>query len=111
MKFGLLFRPQDPPNAENIGRRGSLVSLPDFKSPEAYVYPLSRLGSSLVGPSDGDHDSLLVLCDGLFNKAIGANCGGAAEDNAAARLGTGFHLSDRFEAAPGRWLSLYVNGP
>jgi hypothetical protein len=49
------------------------------------------------------------MCDQLFRDAIGADCGGPAE-NAIAPDGGGSAngpLLDRFEAAPGRWMSVY----
>jgi hypothetical protein len=47
----------------------------------------------------------LVVCDALFETAIGAPCGGPAED---AIVPSGQVLVDRFEAAPDRWVSVYV---
>ena len=99
-----------------------LRSLPDFKSTEAVAYPLARRGWAFIaetprGVSPGSLDvtdltsfeapaGWVLLCDDLFHEAIGAHCGGAAEDVAAARDGFG-PLLDRFEAAPGRWVSVY----
>ena len=60
----------------------TLRSLPDFKSTEAYAYPLHprrrhgrspTQGSGPVATSDG---ALVVICDSLFEEAIGAPCGG-----------------------------------
>ena len=90
-----------------------LASLPTFKSTEAMAFPLLRLGhpaSTLAAdPSQppGD-DATVVLCDALFTYAIGADCGGPAEDASVA--GAGLSLADRFEAAPGRWVSIYLPG-
>lgn len=95
-----------------------LKSLPDFKSTEAMVYPLSTLGRAYHGevPSglapgswSGDTYGLVLLCDGLFREANGAACAGPAEasvtpDAGGERWG---RLLDRFEAAPGRWVSVY----
>lgn len=94
-----------------------LRSLPDFKSVEAYAYPLVRAGWTLkMGESTGDAtltrgaatsgpESLVVICDSLFEAAIGAACGGPAEATIApASLGEPI---DRFEAAPGRTISVY----
>jgi hypothetical protein len=47
----------------------------------------------------------VVICDALFETVIGAKCGGPAEDATVSALG--LHLADRFEAAPGRWISIY----
>ena len=96
-------------------------SLPDFKSTESMAYPLVRLGrvvaaSTPTGVSPGSTDpatsgqsgpfALVLLCDDLFETAIGAKCGGPAEDIAASGYGIGA-LLDRAEVAPGRWVSVY----
>lgn len=94
-----------------------LRSLPDFKSVEAYAYPLVRAGWTLqIGEETGDAtltlgattpgpESLVIICDSLFERAIGAACGGPAEASIApASLGEPI---DRFEAAPGRTISVY----
>jgi 4-amino-4-deoxy-L-arabinose transferase-like glycosyltransferase len=65
-----------------------LRSLPDFKSTEAVVYPLSTLGRAYhgevprglaPGSLSGDTYALVLLCDDLFRDANGAACGGPAE--------------------------------
>lgn len=103
-----------------------LQSLPDFKSTEAMVYPLARLGRVYVGalPKDGvapgsldpsevaslgGFRGLVLLCDDRFRAAIGAACDGPAEatitpDGGGPAWGP---LLDRFEAAPGRFVSVY----
>jgi hypothetical protein len=50
--------------------------------------------------------SLVVICDSLFETAIGAPCGGSAESTVAPRDRYGDPV-DRFEAAPGRTISVY----
>ena len=98
-----------------------LRSLPDFKSTEAVVYPLARLGRSYVAdlpkggsalgsaPAGDPPAALVVLCDQLFRDAIGSDCGGPAEDALALEAGQPQRtLIDRFEAAPGRWVSVYA---
>ena len=50
--------------------------------------------------------AVVVLCDDLFRTAIGAPCGGEAEERLT--LLRGRELADRFEAAPGRWVSVYL---
>jgi flagellar biosynthesis protein FliQ len=96
-----------------------LKSLPDFKSSEAMVYPLARLGrayhgeipkGTAPGSHGGDTFGLVLLCDELFREANGGACGGPAEasvtpDAGGERWGP---LLDRFEAAPGRWVSVYA---
>jgi hypothetical protein len=96
-----------------------ISSLPDFKSTEAMAYPLVRLGRAVIAEtpkglapgsraSDVTADAAVVLCDQLFRAAIGADCGGPAED---AHMGDepATTLLDRFEAAPGRWVSIYAS--
>ncbi len=96
-------------------------SLPAFKSPEAMVYPLARNGRPYVtmlpggtpalgsvGPSS-EIVGVTMLCDQLFRDAIGADCGGPAEDALVQDQGLlAGALLDRFEAAPGRWVSVYA---
>ena len=102
-----------------------LQSLPEFKSTEAMVYPLARLGRLYVGDvpkgvapgsldptevsSHGGFDGLVLLCDDRFREAIGTVCGGPAEatitpDGGGSTFGP---LLDRFEAAPDRYVSVY----
>jgi hypothetical protein len=102
----------------------ALRSLPAFKSTEAYAYPLIRLGqaveaatpqglapgswvASVTGPP-----AIVLICDRLFEPAGGGVCGGPAEaaalSSAPGRVGP---LLDRFEAAPGRILSVYGRPP
>jgi hypothetical protein len=100
-----------------------LLAIPDFKSVESYAYPLVRGGRDLqmgsetseailAGDSAGaaaEPESLVVICDSLFEPVIGAACGGAAEATIVpVALGDPI---DRFEAAPGRWISIYRGGP
>ena len=89
----------------------TLRSLPDFKSTEAYGYPLVRAGRTVrvdagSGPVATTAGSLVVICDALFSASIGAPCGGPAEDVVAPpdRFGP---PADRFLAAPGRTISVY----
>ena len=95
-----------------------LLSIPDFKSVESYAYPLVRGGRTLErgpvlseatlgrdGAVTGEPETVVVICDSLFEVAIGAACGGGAEAGVVpAELGEPI---DRFEAAPGRWMSVY----
>ena len=106
-----------------VGRAGGgpivLSSLPTFKSDEAVRMPLDADGVVLAatgpdGPSDPGA-TRVILCDQLYRSAIGADCGGPAEDawlaNPASGLGSAGAgpgtVVDRFEAAPGRWISVY----
>ena len=96
-----------------------LSSLPVFKTPEAYQYPLVR-GGATVRASDRSIDpmarqpasgeSLVIVCDALFEPAIGAACGGPAEAVIAPADVYGSPV-DRFEAAPGRTITVYRPAP
>ncbi|MGZ9277219.1 MAG: ArnT family glycosyltransferase [Candidatus Limnocylindrales bacterium] len=107
-------------------------SIPEFKSTEAMAYPLARLGRRYIadtpkGVAPGSVDpavvtsvdasdgsgGLVLLCDDLFRESIGATCGGPAEQSVAPDSGssTSGALLDRFEAAPGRFVSVYGRGP
>ena len=97
----------------------SLRSLPEFKSTEALAYPLIRLGRPVhapmakgLAPGSADpaaeSDGVVILCDQLFRDAIGADCGGPAEDAYARAHEFGDTPIDRFEAHPGRWISVYA---
>ena len=95
-------------------------SLPEFKSTEALVYPLARIGRSYVADlpkgqralgsaSTADPAAgLVVLCDQLFHDSIGTDCGGPAEDAFAAANGLTEPAVDRIKAAPTRWVSIYL---
>ena len=82
-----------------------LLSLPRFKSPDAVGFPLVAAGAhvAIVGVSAAP-PARVVLCDARFESTIGAPCGGPAEDALAGGAGG----VDRFEAAPGRWVSIYL---
>ena len=97
------------------GSELTLRSLPDFKTTEAYEYPLIRAGARVTvdtatGPVTTAQGSLVVVCDATFEVAIGAPCGGPAEAviAPAARFGAPV---DRFLAAPGRTISIYRPAP
>ena len=87
-----------------------LHSLPEVKSADAIRFPIVRRGAVApeTWPDSMGHELLphVVLCDALFEEAIGAACNGPAEDAAVAAYGP--RLIDRFEAAPGRWVSVYL---
>jgi 4-amino-4-deoxy-L-arabinose transferase-like glycosyltransferase len=102
-----------------------LRSLPAFKSTEAYAYPLIRGGRAVVaetptGVAPGSVDTtvdadagLVLICDRLFEPTMGVACGGAAETTVTPEAGgsTWGPLLDRFEAAPGRIISVYAPAP
>ena len=94
----------------------ALDSLPAVKSADAVGFPLERLapGSVVAGGASGSQAARtprVVLCDQLFHETIGLDCGGLAEDAAIRELVGGSAapatVLDRFEAAPGRWVSVY----
>jgi hypothetical protein len=97
--------------------RGPLIltSLPTFKSDEAMRMPLEAAGLDVAGrptgaPAAPADRSIVILCDQLFRNAIGTDCGGPAETDDLEASGAGpagADLIDRFEAAPGRWVSIY----
>ena len=92
------------------GAELTLRSLPDFKSAEAYAYPLVRAGEIVHFDSAGEAPlpgtAVVIICDSLFEEAIGAPCGGPAEATIAPPDRYGEPI-DRFEAAPGRTISVY----
>jgi hypothetical protein len=68
-----------------------LDSLPAVKSAEALQFPLERLEPGIVTPTVGiganaARTAIVVLCDQRFHEAIGADCGGPAEDARMADL-------------------------
>jgi hypothetical protein len=86
-----------------------LVSLPAIKSADAMRFPLVRRGANAqerAGEAGAGSIPHVVLCDALFETTIGAACGGPAEDAVVAAHGQ--RLVDRFEAAPDRWVSVYL---
>jgi Dolichyl-phosphate-mannose-protein mannosyltransferase len=89
----------------------TLRSIPDFKSTEAYGYPLIRDGANVVVDMGSDSvlattGSVVVICDSLFEVAVGAACNGPAEAIVAPSIRFGEPVL-RFEAAPGRFISVY----
>jgi 4-amino-4-deoxy-L-arabinose transferase-like glycosyltransferase len=97
-----------------------LAGLPDFKLPDAIGFPIEhaggRLGSvaDLLGYPNIDMPTV-VACDRLFEDAIGAACGGPAEDAFVADLAATYSgagtappvLVDRFDATPRTSVSIY----
>jgi 4-amino-4-deoxy-L-arabinose transferase-like glycosyltransferase len=110
-----------------IGRDAAIHvrSVPQFKSTEALAYPLVLVGRRVLaetpdGLAPGSQaasgapppapEALVVLCDQLFREAIGADCGGPAEAKVPAEAGEAAFTTvlDRFEAAPGRWVTIFA---
>lgn len=97
------------------GTELTLRSLPDFKSTEAYGYPLVRAGATVhvdtgTAPVPATPGVTVVICDALFEESIGAPCGGPAEAVVAPPDRFGDPI-DRFLAAPGRTISVYRGAP
>ena len=107
-------------SAANGSGTGRVVlrSIPGFKSVEAYVYPIIRLGV----PVQVDHDkdstrpatpstgTFVLICDATFEAIVGASCGGPAEAVVAPTATFGDPI-ERFNAAPGRTISIYRPQP
>ena len=97
----------------------TLDSLPAVKPADALRFPVERLAPTAVVPTPSslgtgghaDETARVVLCDQLFHETIGSDCGGPAEDAVASSIFGEPVLPTfvvlRFEAAPGRWISVY----
>jgi hypothetical protein len=97
-----------------------LAGLPSFKLPDAMGFPIERAGGEVAVLADlmGYPEigmPTVVVCDGLFEDAIGAACGGPAEDAYVAELtatasGGGTAppaLVERFDATSRTSVSIY----
>jgi Dolichyl-phosphate-mannose-protein mannosyltransferase len=86
-----------------------IIGSPEFKKTTAVDYPMTVLGNPPVAPSNATGTTrVVVLCDELFEEIVGAACQGPAEEARLAEVGIVVGpLLDRFEAAPGRWISVY----
>jgi len=103
------------PAAESAGRSVASVTegapttvlgVPEYKKTAALDYPLTVLGRAPVAPDEATRAA--VLCDELFEEVVGLDCRGPAEEARLAEAGLAAGpLLDRFEAAPGRWISVY----
>ena len=85
----------------------ALVPLFEEKGIDAYLYPLTRDGFTLVAPAEAT--TVVLLCDVYW---LGG-CGGAAEANWVATnpAGRGLVQEYQFRAAPDRILTVYRRGP
>ena len=96
----------------------TLRSIPGFKSVEAYAYPLIRLGVPVhvdrvddgTRPATPSTGTFVLICDATFEAVVGASCGGPAEAVVAPPAIFGDPI-ERFEAAPGRTISIYRPQP
>ena len=99
----------------------AVFGLPNFKLPDAVSFPVAHAGGNVVQLTDptgfpADTAAIVVACDRLFEGAIGAPCGGPAEDVLVAGLtviGSGPslvrpRLVDRFDASPRTSISVYA---
>jgi hypothetical protein len=89
------------------GHQYALISLPSFKPPDAYRYPLVADGFPPVATAD-EH-VVVVLCDDLFVP----DCATAVETAATGTLRAAsrtLRLIDTFSPAPGRHLAVFAAG-
>lgn len=103
------------------GRPVAVFGLPDFKLPDAVLFPIEHAGGQVAGLGDlmgfpEGSEVIVVACDRLFEAAIGRSCGGPAEDAYVAGLtemgsGPGAvppHVVERFDASPRTSISIYA---
>ena len=84
----------------------AIAGSPKFKKTTAVDYPVTVLGHPPAPAADATR--VTVLCDALFEEVVGLACLGPAEEARLAELGIAAGpLVTRFEAAPGRWISIY----
>lgn len=95
--------------------------LPEFKSAEGIGFPIVLAGGTAVIATGLESSGrpvvpgsvLVVVCDRLFERVIGAACGGAAEDQFLRQLVVsgaapdGLILADRFDASDRTAVSVY----
>lgn len=90
----------------NGDRPAAIAGSPEFKKTTAVDYPVTMLGRPPAPAADATR--VTVLCDALFEEVVGLACLGPAEEARLAELGIAAGpLVARFEAAPGRWISIY----
>ncbi len=90
--------------------RYRLDGLPTLKNPNAYAFPLIRLGGrpDAADPPDDPADvGLVIACDRLLEPIIGTACGGAAEAARLEVLAEDVNLVDRFDASARTVISIY----
>jgi hypothetical protein len=87
-----------------------LVGLPSFKLADGIGFPIAYEGGELTNDASVDGRVVVVACDRLFETAIGAPCGGPAEDALVGLRGAGdiaLQLVRRFPASPRTVVSIY----
>lgn len=108
--------------ADTAGEPITLFGLPDFKLADAVGFPIEYAGGGPIGRLadlmgfPAGYGATVIACDRLFEAAIGAPCGGPAEDAYIAkltRIGSGPSgalppLLERFDASPRTSISVYA---
>jgi hypothetical protein len=73
---------------------------------------MTRLGRPpWSGGPAGSTTPVVMACDRLFRDAIGADCGGPAEDAAMVGLGGAWSLVERFDLSARTSISIYRPAP
>jgi dolichyl-phosphate-mannose-protein mannosyltransferase len=97
--------------AASVGNQDiALLAVPDFKSADAYEFPLVRAGhppGHLVDNYPIDGAPIVIVCDRLFEETANARCGGPAEDALARQLEAA-PLAERFDASARTSISIYL---
>ena len=83
------------------GTAGHLVSIPAQGDDD-------EAGRAARDAAEAGATALVVICDDLFETVTGAPCGGPAEDGEMPPGGRFGSAVDRWEASPGRWISVYL---
>jgi hypothetical protein len=88
----------------------ALNGIPDVKNANALGFPLMRRGAPLLPEAAAaGAATLVIVCDPVFDDALGVACGGASEDAWLAAAGrTDLVLVERFESGPRRVISIYA---
>jgi hypothetical protein len=77
------------------------------KSGTSLSFPLQRAGTRIVDATSAKY--LVVVCDPLFERAIGMPCGGPAETAIAAQVGfPAVGLVDQFTDGPRRVVCVFA---
>jgi hypothetical protein len=88
------------------GRPVALLGLPELKPADAIGFPLVDRGVRIVPAAEAQ--ALVIVCDRLFEAAIGAPCGGPAELAAVGPSGRFAVLVDRFDVSGRTSVSVYL---
>lgn len=90
----------------------ALLDVPGFKTPDGIGFPIVYAGGVIVG-DPWAAAFIVVPCDRLFEKVVGAACAGPAEDRLMGYISdNGLHptpsLVGRFDASPRTSVSIYA---